>query len=245
MSRSRLFSDKNQIRLMARILENYLRLPFTEETIPGAIMEHVLAHVRGAEVLNTYDFVDVVQKRSHVAWQVKSTKASTPVTWKRAKIPNADELVAKSRKSDRGIQRLGDAVIAFCNAHAKESIELYDLEEIGYARLIVHDDGNVTYFERAICTRDSPDIFSADEFQWRWSKPKRTQKKEQLPALHGIKRNTGEKWFAWHGLGENQLHFSGEGNWWPVRFKISFQRPTGTAKLSLSDFLELTKRIDD
>lgn len=243
MAASKIFSNAKQIHLMARILENYLRLPFTGDTIPGSIMEHVLAHVRGGDVLNTYDFVDVVHKDGHYGWQVKSTKASTPVTWKRAKIPNADALVDASKKSDQDLQKLGDAIIEFCNRHAKESIEAFNLDEIGYARLIVHEDGKVTYFERVLCTKESPEIFDASEFQWRWSKPKKTKKKEQLSALHGIKRDTGKKWFAWHGLGENQLHFSGESNWWPSKFNINFSMPTQEKKLSLSDFLELIKGI--
>ena len=42
-----------------------------------------------------------------------------------------------------------------------------------------------------------------------------SSKKEQLPAFHGVSKKTGKKVFAWHGKGENQLHFSGEKNWWP------------------------------
>jgi hypothetical protein len=244
MIKSKIFSSKNELDLIARILEKYLRLPFTGETIPGSIMEHVLAHVRNGEVLNTYDFVDVIRKEDNIGWQVKSTKASTPVTWKRAKIPNASDLVKESKKSAKGLQKLGNAIIEFCNEHAKKSIEIYNLDEIGYARLIVHEDGKVAYFEKVLCTKSAPHIFSASEFEWHWSTPKKTQKKEQLQALHGIHRTSKRKWFAWHGLGENQLHFSGEGNWWPKRFNISFDIPKVDKKLSMADFLEFIKRID-
>ena len=41
--------------------------------------------LRQGEVLGTYDFVDVIKRGSKCGWQVKSTKESTPVTWKRAK----------------------------------------------------------------------------------------------------------------------------------------------------------------
>ena len=201
-----------------------------------------LAHVRGASVLRTYDFVDVVKRDSRCGWQVKSTKATTPVTWKRAKIPNSVQLIAESRKSSDGTQALGDAIIAFCNAHAQHSLQHYDLDEIGYSRLIVHADGRVTYFERLLCTREKPIIFDPQDFEWRWSVAKKTVKKEQLPALHGTSKQDGRKWFAWHGLGENQLHFGGEGNWWPKEkspHQVSFNLPTNDEKISVERFIEL------
>lgn len=47
-------SSQSQLERMQKVLSNYLRLPFSDQTIPGTIMEHVLAFVRDAEVLNTY-----------------------------------------------------------------------------------------------------------------------------------------------------------------------------------------------
>lgn len=178
-------------------------------------MERVLAHVRGGKVLKKYDFVDVMSSNERTGWQVKSTKENTPVTWKRAKIPNAGKLIKASHKSPIGRQKLGNAIIDFCNQHVINSLQKYDLTEIGYCRLIIHDSGEVTYFERRLCTRSHPRLFDPTEFEWKWSKQKKTKKKEQLPALHGYHKAIGQKWWAWHGKGENQLHFSGERNWWP------------------------------
>jgi len=50
-------------------------------------MESIFAHVRSANVLNTYDFVDVISTTNQRGWQIKSTKEKPPVTWKRAKLP--------------------------------------------------------------------------------------------------------------------------------------------------------------
>ena len=91
------------------------------------------------------------------------------------------------------------------------------------------DDNTAIYFERLICTKEKPVIFNRDDYIWRWSTPKKTTKKEQLPALHGIDKKTKRKAFAWHGRGENQLHFSGEKDWWP---KIT--KPTKVGEISFS-----------
>ena len=141
--------------------------------------------------------------------------ASTPVTWKRAKIPNAADLIEASKQSGDALQELGDTIIEFCNTHAQESLERYGLTAIGYSRLIVNKDRTAQYFERVLCTGEDPVVFDPEQFAWRWSDPKTAVRKEQLPSLHGFHAPTGDKWFAWHGLGENQLHFSGEKSWWP------------------------------
>ncbi|QQG36721.1 MAG: hypothetical protein HYS17_02800 [Micavibrio aeruginosavorus] len=242
-----IFSTPQELAKIKAILSKYTMLPFSGDTIPGAVMESVLGNVRNAQVLNTYDFVDVVSSATKCGWQVKSTKESTPVTWKRAKIPNARSLIDASRKSDKGLQNLGDAIIDFCNHHAKESLDLYGLDEIGYARLIVHPNKKVTYFEKILCTRRKPNLFNPEDFEWQWSTPKKTVKKEQLPALHGRNRTTGKKWWAWHGLGENQLHFSGEDSWWPEANDpqaIAFNFPSEEEKLSLEGFIDLLASLD-
>jgi len=203
-------------------------------------MEDVIAHVRGAEVKNTYDFVDVVAPALRVGWQVKATKSSTPITWKRAKIENKEALIAESRQSPEGLQALGDAIIDFCNAHARESLSLYSLRAIGFSRLIVHPNGALTYYERLLATAAAPDVFDKSEFTWAWSVPKKTTKKEQLSALHGTHEPTRKKWWAWHGLGENQLHFSGEKAWWPPRgdqHRVDFRMPAD--RLTFSQLLEM------
>ena len=119
--------------------------------------------------------------------------------------------------------------------------------KIGYSRLILHPDRRVTYYERLLCTRSHPKIFDPNDFEWRWSKPKKTVKKEQLSALHGIHRKTGRKWWAWHGLGENQLHFSGENTWWPSdenSHVVTFNFPTEDERMSLDKFVKLLSGVD-
>ena len=44
MSASKVFSTRRQLAEMARVLSAYLRLPFSTDTIPGALMESLLAH---------------------------------------------------------------------------------------------------------------------------------------------------------------------------------------------------------
>lgn len=242
---SKVYSDTNQLQRIADILSGYLRLPFTEATVPGALMEAVLANVRQAEVLRTYDFVDVVDKIGRVGWQVKSTRATTPLTWKRAKIRDRNTLIEASKQSEAGLQALGDEIINFCNAHALESLEKYELNEIGFARLIVHGNGKLSYYERLLCTKESPIVFDSKDYKWKWATPKNTKGKEQLPALHGTNVKTGKKVFAWHGLGENQLHFSGEKEWWPTDKShiIDFNAPAEEARLSYQSFADFLTRL--
>ncbi len=186
-----IYSTKEQLEKIAGYLTAYMKIPyFQDDTIPGKVMEKIISLVHSGEQLATYDYVDVC-KRGDVGWQVSET-------------------------SDEARQKLGNAIIDFCNQHAHESLALYNLDEIGYARLIMFDDGTAIYFERLISTKASPDIFNKDDFTWEWSTPKEALKKEQLPALHGTNVHTKKKAFAWHGRGENQLHFSGEKDWWPV-----------------------------
>jgi hypothetical protein len=209
------YSTKKQLTQIVHYLTAYMRIPyFQDDTIPGKVMEKIISLVRGGVQLTTYDYVDVCIN-GKVGWQVKSTKHDTPLTWKRAKIANADALIKESENGDAGLKSLGDAIIDFCNSHADKSIKLYELREIGYSRLIMFDDNTAIYFERLVCTKENTEIFDKDNYIWHWSKPKKTTKKEQLPALHGINKITQKKAFAWHGKGENQLHFSGEKEWWP------------------------------
>src|SRR5205814_2769173 len=101
MNASKIFSTQEQLDEIQRIVCNYARLPFALDSVPGAVMEGTLEHVRKAKRLNTYDFVDVVNSSDRCGWQVKSTKASTPVTWKRAKIPDARNLIVASESSQK------------------------------------------------------------------------------------------------------------------------------------------------
>jgi len=241
---SKIYSSKGQLEKIASILTGYLKVPFAGGSVPGSLVENVIGFVRNGEVLDTYDFVDVINRKERVGWQVKSTKESTPVTWKRAKIANAPELIRKSRKTKRGAQSLGNQIIKFCNDHVKQSMDAYSLAEIGFSRLIVHEDGKLTYFEKLLCSRERPVVFDENEFSWKWSTPKKATKKEQLPALHGFHVPTQEKWFAWHGLGENQLHFSGEKYWWPAAASenmMEFSFPE--TRLSQAEFMKVLNDI--
>lgn len=232
---------------MQNILTKYTLLPFRQPALPGNLVESVFAYVRGGTVLNTYDFVDVIEPETRFGWQVKSTKSTTPVTWKRAKLTNSTERIRESTASDIACQSLGDAIIENCNSHVLASFEKYELDQIGYSRLIVRQDGAVTYFEKVLCSKTQPEIFDASDFTWRWSRPKLTRAKEQLPALHGFDRVTGKKCWAWHGRGENQLHFYGESDWWPSPNDVrafTFHMPADSEVLSVDRFLELLSRLD-
>lgn len=235
-----LFSTTAQLQRIRDIISSYHRLPFSGDAIPGAILEGTLAQVREGHVLGKYDFVDVVRYADRVGWQVKSTAAATPVTWKRAKISDRNKLITASERDPTARNTLGRAIIDFCNEAIAKDFAKYEIDAIGYSRLIVHRDGTATYFERELVTRARPILFDPDEFEWHWTAQRLGLKKEQLSAFHGIHRPTNTKWWAWHGRGENQLHFSGEGAWWPRPqdpHAITFQLPEH--RFSLDELTEL------
>jgi hypothetical protein len=238
-------STKSQIDALTNIIHQYLRLPLSDNTIPGSFLEGVLAHVRKGERLNTYDFVDVISRKEKIGWQVKSTKDSTPVTWKRAKIPNSLALIEASKRSQQGLQNLGNAIINFCNEHAEQSIKDYKLDSIYYSRLVVFEDGRIKYIERKLCDKKDTNIFKKEDYKWHWSEPKKTVKKELLPALHGYNKHTEQKAWAWHGLGENQLHFTGEKIWWNDKDSliVDFNYPDESEKLSLESLIKILETI--
>lgn len=241
------FSTPKQLSEIASAICSYMRLPLSPKTIPGAYLEALIAHIHHGEILDTYDFVDVIHSGNSVGWQVKSTKENTPVTWKRAKIPNKEALVKASRISEASLQKLGDAIIDFCNEHVEQSFKRYSLEVIAFSRLILHADNRVTYYERQLCTRNSPMLFNPKDFSWHWTKEKITKSKEQKSALHGMHIKSNSKWFAAHILGENQLHFAGEPTWWPKKgspYAITFNLPDPSKKLSLSELVGLIDRYD-
>lgn len=128
----------------------------------------------------------------------------------------------------------------FCNRHIQDSMERYGLMEIGYCRLIARGD-ELVYFERPLCSLEEPLLFKPRDFFWRWSTPKRTVAKQQLPALHGFLRGTNRRWWAWHGLGENQLHFTGEREWWPAEENNGFimKIPREEDRISFRELLRL------
>lgn len=238
---SPIFSTPAQLVKLQQIIINFLRLPFSADAIPGSLLEAALAYIHNAEVLHTYDFVDVLDKEQKIGWQVKATKSTTPVTWLRAKIPNAWNLIDESKQSIEGRKHLGDSIIDFCNAKAIDSLNKYQLEQIGYARLILFPNNQILYFEKQLINQNSKHLFNPDDYEWHWTIPKNAQKKEQLTAFCGIHKVTNVKHFAWHGLGENQLHFSGENVWWPATEntkRITFNAPTNNQKVDFETIAE-------
>ncbi len=110
-------------------------------------------------------------------------------------------------------------------------------------RLIVFPDGNITYFEKYLCSKGNPELFNPNDYVWAWSKQKEVTKKEHLPALHGYIITSGEKkkHWAWHGRGENQLHFSSEETWWPdegTNHRVYLRFPE-QGKLSFDDLVKM------
>lgn len=239
-------SSQEQLKNLARILSGYLRLPISVDSIPGAFVESAIAHVKCAERLNTYDYVDVVDRKNGIGWSIKSSKEATPVTWKRAKIPNQQRLIDESRSSENGLQRLGNAIIDFCNDHARQSMKKFNLSAIVYSRLVLMKSGRALYFEKQICSDKNYNIFEPDDFTWFWSKQKVGVRKEQLQSLHGIHRKSNSKWWAWHGLGENQLHFSGERAWWPNEGSSQafyIDMPASDSCIGFDELIEFLDRI--
>lgn len=246
MTQSKIFSSATDLNRIQRILTALLKLPLTDRTISGDLMERVFAHVRNAEVLSTYDFVDIVDRNQRIGWQVKSTMDSTPVTWIRGKISNRAERISQSEQTEDGLKHLGGDILKYCNDHIWNTGFLkYNLEHIGYIRLIVFPNGRLRYFERYLCSRDCPILFASEDYTWKWSKQKNVKTKEQLPALHGyFCKQNGEmtrKHWAWHGKGENQLHFLGEKEWWPEPNDSHCQEFSfpSEGKLSFDDLVRL------
>lgn len=232
-----MFSTPEQLDQISKIVTQYLRLPMSDDTVPGIFFENVLAYVRSGKKLDTYDFVDVIDDTAKIGWQVKSTKEKTPLTWNRAKLPNVNELIECSRTTASGLQTLGNMIIDHCNRHASESIKLYNLEEIYYARLIIFED-KIRYFEKKLCDKSNQQVFNPELYKWEWASPRRSSKKETLSALHGFDLMTGNKVWAWHGQGENQLHFCGEQKWWDIDAPgITFPIPTN--KITMSALLSI------
>lgn len=237
-----IFSTESELKELALTLQTYMRLPFVQGSIPGNIMENVLAYVRDAEVLNNYDFIDVVDKKNRIGWQVKSTISNTPLTWKRAKIENSTKLISNSYDSAEGCQELGNAIIQFCNDHAKHSLDVYNLLEIGYSRLILFPTARkIKYLERKLCDCNNPNIFNQDDYTWEWSVQKNATKKEQLPSFRGTNIHTGTKSWSWHGLGENQLHYTAEKEWWHDEGSNVIDFDILTDAIPLKDFLKLLR----
>lgn len=237
-----LLATPEQLQRIRDLVFNYLRLPLDTSNVPGSLMEANLKEARGGdtEVLRTYDFVDVISRSEKIGWQVKSTKSTTPVTWIRGKIADKEELIKASHVSAAGRQMLGNTVMDYCNHHIADSLLRYGLEEIGYSRLI-NFGGAFRYFEIPLLKNDGSVLFQPSDYEWRWSEQKNTRVKEQKPALHGFHKPTGTKHWAWHGQGENQLHFTGERSWWPAAeypHNIAFEAPSEGQAVSFEALAE-------
>jgi hypothetical protein len=246
MELDHLYSTPAQMGKIKNLVCAYMRLPFSTDAIPGAVMEAALAYVKGGEVLKTYDFIDVLDRKHGIGWQVKATKVHTPVTWKRAKLEGREGLILQSKKDPvKGLPKLGSTIIEFCNKHVYDSIKAYDLKYVLFSRLIILNSTKAKYYERLLVTAEEPRLFDPEDFKWEWSTAKKTTKKEQLQALHGRYKD-GKKYWAWHGLGENQLHFSGESAWWPKSKQdhfIDFDLPTENDKMTVEEFVEMLSTV--
>lgn len=227
---------KNELKEISEYLYGYLKMPFSDDFIPGEILEKIIAETKGAERLSTYDFADVIDLDLKLGWQVKSTKESSPLTWKRVNIENASDLINNSLTSESARQILGDKVLESCNNHALKSMENYKLKKIFLSRLIINNNGTITYYEKQLCSIKDPIIFRKEDFFWSWSKPNNQKGKKSLTFI-GYNKITGLKSFSWYGMGENQLHFNGEKDWWPNKSSnnvIKFKFP----KKHSMDFLK-------
>lgn len=89
-------------------------------------------------------------------------------------------------------------------------------------------------------------LFNSEHYTWEWSQPKQTKGKEQLSAFTAKHKETGVKHFAWHGLGENQLHFSGEKTWWLPQedaHRIDFYVPDEASKVDFETIAEWLSQL--
>ena len=246
MSRIEVLSTSSQLKEISQILFSISRLPIWNGNIPGALLENVVAHVRNAKVLKTYDFVDVIDQQNQIGWQMKSTKSDTPVTWKRAKIANKEELISASECAPYDCSNIGKEIINFCNNHIKHSIDLYNLNHIAYSRLVIGKK-DVIYFEKLLCTKDNPILFKHEDYFWKWAPARSNSKKELLPSLQGFKidsktkKPTSKLVWSWYGHGENQLHSNAEKDWWddPNNSSITFKLATKENKISLEELFEV------
>ena len=206
-----IYSSPETLARIALMLGIYHRLPFAAEgVIPGIIVENVLAQARGMKRLGKYDFVDVLSKEDRVGLQVKSSKAGSPLTWQRAKVDRATEKRQASKEFPEAAQVLGAEILDYINRHMLKDLDAHDIDEIGYARLVV-TKSEAFYFETKLIDRANPILFDPKKFTWEWAMDRKASK-EQRGSLSAYD-NKDVKWFSWHT--ENQLHFNNEKVWWP------------------------------
>ena len=240
-------SSTQQMEELQKFVNAYWLLPemFRSPYISGAFVERALAEVRGGKALPTYDFIDVLCDDGKTGFQVKATKGTTTITWMRAKIHHKQALIAASQRASEpehseGLQALGDAIIDFANEKISKSFRAYKkVENIHYARLKLLSGGRVEYTEAPLCTREKPVLFKKEDFTWAWRQERASETQslemedplettdienapqdidEVISSLQGTHIPTKERWWAWHGKSDNQLHFPGESKWLELIF---------------------------
>lgn len=188
-------------------LTTYTRIPFIEENaIPGNIMENAVSIARNGTQLPCYGFIDVIN--DNIGWQVKSSRKKSPLTWGQVKAPS-------NLLQSKDAIALGNHLINSINESSIAAMEKFNLETIGYARLIVYPNNHAVYFEKELSNRTNPIIFNPKTYLWSWSNCTRKSNKETKPSLVGINTITGMREFSWHCLSGSQLHFDAEYQWWP------------------------------
>ena len=206
-------------------IQAYSRLPFYRNSVPGDVLESIIAEAYNGSSSGSYSFVDVIAGQR--GYQVKCALSTTPVTWKRVKLPNKNKLLENSSP-----QQLGDMVIDFCNANVQAGFDKHpEMQEIIYSRLVhFKKDNEAAYFERPLCTRANPVLFNKQDYIWSWN----TFTCQTSAALVGTDLK-GTKVFSWYGQGENQLHFHGEALWHPASYDKFKMSPTS---ISYSDLAQ-------
>jgi hypothetical protein len=163
--------------------------------------------------LGRYDFIDVLSLGGRYGLQVKSGKIQSPLTWQRAKVRDSGGRREASKMFETAAQELGGQILDYINKHMQKDLDRHSVDEIGYARLVIHKK-RAFYFERHLISREDPLLFTPERFTWRWSEDRVTKsEKEQKGSLGGYDAS-GVRWFSWHS--ENQLHFDNERTWWPT-----------------------------
>ncbi len=246
-----LLSTRPQLEQIRDTINNYLRLPLFRDYasgIPGYLLEYAVATARGAVILPTKDFVDVVLPSAQLGWQVKSLLEHSPLTWKRVPLKGDKTRLIAGATTSPGLKKLGDAIIQDCNLKARGSLNLdfknnlrarnlvgtrkLQLSEIGYSCLMVFPDRNkATYFERLLITTNKPDLFNPEDYVWNSPEMEEKQSADNVSRSAYVGRYiNGRKHFSWHGkTNDHQVHFEGDIDWRNEASednKIEFDLPT-------------------
>jgi len=192
-----ILSTPEQLKEIEECIKCYLTTPFSSMAKLGNELEDIIAYVRGGVVNSAFSFADVIIDR--VGWQIK-TSSSYVIIWKRISFPNQTDLIEKSKINP---QELGNMLLNNCNEHVEKCAIKYNLDLFVYSRLITSKNGMFSYFERPV----DKILFSPEMFYWKWGE------RNDYPTFAGYHVVTGEKWFSWSGMKDNQFRFMGEHNW--------------------------------